>query len=127
MANLNYFLNGFLECAKWSEGGILPDGWEVETLEDFSYSTEALEYALSVCSEFLEHNKALLKEYAERRGDTQYHPYELAGHDFWLTLRGHGAGFWDRGLGELGDVLTEKAEAYSLEIYVGDDSLLHFS
>ena len=37
---------------------------------------------------------------------------ELAGHDFALTRNGHGAGFWDRGLGEMGDMLTDEAKAY---------------
>lgn len=32
------------------------------------------------------------------------------GHDFYLTREGHGAGFWDRGLGELGDYLTQLAK-----------------
>lgn len=35
-----------------------------------------------------------------------------AGHDLWLTRSGHGTGFWDRGLGELGDRLTEAAKSY---------------
>ncbi len=34
------------------------------------------------------------------------------GHDFWLTRNGHGAGFWDRDLGELGDRLTKLAEEF---------------
>lgn len=32
------------------------------------------------------------------------------GHDLLLTRDHHGAGFWDRGLGELGEYLTERAE-----------------
>jgi len=36
---------------------------------------------------------------------------EQVGHDFLLTRNHHGAGFWDRGLGELGDVLTTWAQA----------------
>lgn len=31
------------------------------------------------------------------------------GHDLWLTRNGHGAGFWDRGLGEDGERLTRIA------------------
>ena len=31
------------------------------------------------------------------------------GHDFWLTRNHHGTGFWDRGLGEIGQQLTELA------------------
>jgi hypothetical protein len=32
---------------------------------------------------------------------------ENAGRDFWYTRNGHGCGFWDRDLGEIGDRLTE--------------------
>lgn len=35
-----------------------------------------------------------------------------AGHDFLLTRDGHGAGFWDRGLGERGDRLSAAARVY---------------
>jgi hypothetical protein len=43
-------------------------------------------------------------------------------HDFILTRNGHGAGFWDRGYGAVGDRLTAAAKVYgSLNAYVGDD------
>lgn len=38
--------------------------------------------------------------------------WSQAGHDFALTRNHHGAGFWDRGLGEVGDKLTKAAQAY---------------
>lgn len=34
------------------------------------------------------------------------------GHDFILTRNGHGTGFWDRGLGEIGDTLTKWAKTF---------------
>ena len=37
---------------------------------------------------------------------------EQLGHDFWLTRNGHGAGFWDRGLGEIGERLTTLAHSF---------------
>lgn len=44
------------------------------------------------------------------------------GHDFWLTRNGHGAGFWDRGLGALGERLTKVSKAYgSVDLYVTED------
>lgn len=47
---------------------------------------------------------------------------ERAGHDFWLTRNRHGAGFWDRGLGALGDRLTDAAHAFGeVYLYVNDD------
>ncbi len=42
------------------------------------------------------------------------------GHDFWLTREGHGAGFWDRGLDDIGQRLSEAARVYGpcyLQLY----------
>lgn len=66
----------------------------------------------------------LLDEYLEKHksaswaGYSQDHyPWQVAmgqmGHDLVLTSQGHGAGFWDRGDGELGDKLTALAKTYS--------------
>ena len=40
---------------------------------------------------------------------------DQCGQDFILTANRHGAGFWDRGLGDAGDKLTEAAHGYSLD------------
>ncbi len=40
---------------------------------------------------------------------------EQCGHDLILTANGHGAGFWDRGLGEAGGRLTEATRGYSFD------------
>jgi hypothetical protein len=49
-----------------------------------------------------------------------------AGHDFWLTRNGHGAGFWDRGLGEVGRRLTDACKPYgSAYLYVGDNGMIY--
>lgn len=51
-----------------------------------------------------------------------------AGHDFWLTRNGHGAGFWDRGLGELGDTLDAASGIVGeVNAYLGDDGKVHLS
>jgi hypothetical protein len=51
---------------------------------------------------------------------------EAAGIDFWLTRNRHGAGFWDRGLGNLGTRLTDAAQAFGeCDLYVGDDGKLY--
>jgi hypothetical protein len=48
------------------------------------------------------------------------------GHDFWLIRNRHGAGFWDRELGALGDRLTDAAQAYGESyLYVGDDGRVY--
>lgn len=50
-----------------------------------------------------------------------YGGFDQAGHDFAMTRNGHGAGFWDRGIGAAGDALTNKAEALvGRNVYVED-------
>jgi hypothetical protein len=50
---------------------------------------------------------------------------EVIGHDYVLTSGGHGTGFWDRGLGELGDRLTEACKATYREwyLYTGEERI----
>lgn len=50
-----------------------------------------------------------------------------AGHDFWLTRNGHGAGFWDGDWPEpQATRLTDAAHAYGeVWLYVGDDGLIY--
>lgn len=52
---------------------------------------------------------------------------EQAGFYFWLTRNGHGAGFWDQDLGEIGEKqLSAAAKAFgSFDLYVGDDGYIH--
>ena len=38
------------------------------------------------------------------------------GHDFYLTRNRHGAGFWDRGLGERGDWLTKMSRPFGTQV-----------
>lgn len=53
--------------------------------------------------------------------------YASAGHDFWLTRNGHGAGFWDGCWAkEEGERMDATAKAFGeLEIYIGDDGLIY--
>ena len=51
---------------------------------------------------------------------------DQAAHDFVLTRNGHGTGFWDRGLGEVGEDLTAQSKPYGeVNTYVGDDGVLY--
>ena len=51
-------------------------------------------------------------------------PADYFGHDMALTRNDHGAGFWDRGLGELGDRLTDAISPYgSAEVWIGEDRI----
>lgn len=39
-------------------------------------------------------------------GNVEWGAMAQHGHDFWLTRCGHGAGFWDRGYGAIGETLS---------------------
>ena len=94
-------------CADaWQHAGTTPP--ELDNLEGF-FVPEVTERVLrEQCREWVEENAVLLDIYVEEVGRPgQWTGWELAGHDFFLTQAGHGAGFWDRGLGVLGDRLTD--------------------
>lgn len=79
----------------------------------------------SDCCDFLAYceKEGLLTEYSQQPGRT----WDAFGIDFWLTRNGHGAGFWDRGLNELGDKLAAACKTFSsVDVYVGDDGLIYF-
>lgn len=116
---LDEFTRQYLETALWSETD--DDGTPLDRNYGISdFAPEALAAAVKVSKEFQASNEDDLNETS---GDDGQH-----GHDFWLTRNGHGAGFWDRGYGPVGDRLTKAAKAYGSEdIYVGDDGLLYFS
>ena len=72
------------------------------------------------CKDFMAAQAGPLAHYSEMFG------MEYAGHDFWLTKNGHGAGFWDRGIGETGRALTDAAHVYgSTDLFAGADGKLY--
>lgn len=110
----------YLECALWAS----TTGDDAGTPLDRDYSTddiapEALEAMRAEVADFL--------GYCEREKiDLSTLEPAQVGHDFWLTRNGHGAGFWDRGLGELGDRLTAAAHSFgSSDLYVADDGRIY--
>lgn len=114
-------LAAYLECALWASTD--PDTCEplddVYTVDDFA--EEARETMAKEVGDFL--------GYCDREGvDLSALEPAMVGHDFWLTRNHHGAGFWDRGLGELGDRLTALAESFGESgIYPGSDGKLYVS
>jgi hypothetical protein len=51
----------------------------------------------------------------------------MAGHDYWLTRCGHGAGFWDGDWPEPAATVLDNASKASgnVDLYVGDDGMIH--
>ena len=113
------FVHGYECCILWAE---TEDGSEF-SLQDMGreFSADALDQIVRDCREFWDKAAALV---AGEHGKTP----EDAGHDFWLTRNGHGAGFWDGDWPVNGERLDALAkDAGEIWAYVGDDLLVYFT
>ncbi len=103
------FFNAYLECATWAS--------DLEFKGPLSPS--AINAMFNDCEKFQKENKDDIDGRDLR-----------AGHDFWLTRCGHGAGFWDGNWPEPAATrLTEAAKAFGeADLYRGDDGkIYHYS
>lgn len=124
------FIAAYIECALWATCGPSEEPHACENLDDLfgpdDLAPETLQQVQEDCEDFIQANEADLREYCERMRCEQWTGEARAGHDFFLTRCGHGAGFWDRGLDELGDRLTKAAEVYGdVFFYPGDDGRIY--
>lgn len=118
MTTLDEFTTAYIACALWSstdnsrdDGGDPLD--QNYGPEDIAPST--LRVMQTDCREFHENYQHLFDDDAQ------------AGHDFWLTRNGHGAGFWDGDWPEpAATVLTNGSKWFGeFDLTVGDDGLIH--
>jgi hypothetical protein len=114
--SLHTFAHAYAECAYWAS---TDDNGDPLDHSDATPADETPAALYEQAREFYEAHAALwsdLDDYSD----------EQAGHDFWLTRNRHGAGFWDRGIGEAGRKLTEIAHTYGeCDLYIGDDNRIH--
>jgi hypothetical protein len=110
------FLAAYIECALWSS-----NHQDTEIPLDATHGPNSLTRELKMkmaadCEKFL-------AEAAPYIGESEA---EQAGHDFWLTRNGHGAGFWDGDWDTRGDALTEICKKFDeVDLIVGDDGFIH--
>lgn len=123
--DVDKFLRAYCVAALWSSTD--ENGEPLDAVFSFDdIAPETLASMREDCADFIKANAADLAEYAERMANEQWSGEERAGHDFWLTRNGHGAGFWDRGLGALGERLSEAASVYGgVDLYAGDDGRIY--
>jgi hypothetical protein len=102
--DVDAFTAAYLEAAMWTSD---PEPGQGEYQADLSLiDGEFLSRAINECRDFQEVNGAWL----EHAGCD-----EQNGHDFWLTRNRHGAGFWDRGYGKIGQALTDACRPYGAD------------
>jgi hypothetical protein len=121
------FLAAYMEAAEWSSLHTRnPDTPEEHTVEidslDLDWHPDAEAQAREWCNDFIAANMAdLILADTQRNGARP----DQNGHDLWLTANHHGAGFWDRGLGDVGKRLTDASRHFNADLEVGDDNFLH--
>ena len=98
MDKLDAFTAAYIEAIYFTETGDSD-----QPSQEIEMSGELRDTIIAECAEWQADNAKLLAEAYERVGYDE----ARAGHDFWLTRNGHGAGFWCRD--ELkGDSLGER-------------------
>lgn len=107
--NLQNITRHYAVAALWTSegdnGDPLDDRYDVSDFDATAYAS-----MLEDVTNFVTANYNLLTLSGQEEGQI--------GHDFWLTRNGHGAGFWDRGLGEVGEELTRACKAYGeIDLY----------
>ena len=109
--SVRIFTHAYVAAALWSSTD--DEGTPLDEL-GAELTPEARERMEADCRDFY-------AAHASQWDDAPNYSDEQAGHDFWLTRNRHGAGFWDRGLGDLGRQLTDAAHPYGeCSLYVTD-------
>ncbi len=114
---LSEFIKDYLTTALWASTDISSKGESLDKtkgLNDIAFDTTVK--AIEDCHNF----------YYQCKG----YGFILnsdAGHDFFLTRTGHGAGFWDgKYTKALGDELTKLAKDFGhVDFYIGDDGKVY--
>jgi len=118
MPGLDEFTTAYIQAALFFTSN--PDSKsDASFSDDFGpehISKELLDQMMSDCGRFQELYKHLFE------GDER-----KAGHDFWLTRCGHGAGFWDGDWEkDIGETLTKASKSFGeIELYLGDDGFIY--
>lgn len=130
MLEYDDFTRAYIECALFTSivsyeekderyGDPFDQHYTIADLSD-----EAKARAISDCADFRKLAADLLAQYTWK--SRSYSVDQCAGHDFWYTRNGHGVGFWDRGLGKLGQDLSAAAKTYGeTSLYLGDDGKIY--
>ena len=131
------FVRGYALAMLWANTHYLNDAEGTRSVDPYAWQSPDADWpndAFSVtsrgkihedCAGFVTECADLLTKAADEHGYTA----GQAGHDFALTRNRHGAGFWDRGLGSIGDVLTNAAHVYgeSTAWAADDDEYAHLN
>lgn len=126
MTALSSFTSAYITAALWSSTD--DNGEPLDARFDAGdLSPELRNQIESDCAAFLEANREAIDCEGAPHGPDGSDNFEMAGHDFWLTRCGHGAGFWDGDWPEpYADQLDKAASAFGgVDLYIGDDGKIY--
>lgn len=124
MIDLDAMTQGYMDAALWADCACSCDSGECDCEPGgrvyLQVSDDDRAMIRSLCERFAVEHRADCLAYLEAVGTlhcpsdslgrTEYSASELLGHDMRLTSGGHGTGFWDRGLGDLGQRLADAVD-----------------
>lgn len=122
--SLSCFAQGYVEAMFFTDASSADDG-DLEDATFHDLAPETLDKIQADCLAFETANAALLDQAYEHGGDAGGYDSEAAGRDFWYTRNGHGVGFWDRGLDEIGDKLSDACRYHAVDLYRGSDGKVY--
>lgn len=96
---MDEFIQGYIACALWTTTD--ENGEPCDMLSEDDIAPETLEKMRADATDFWKSNWSLIMGNPSQ-----------AGHDFWLTRNGHGAGFWDGDWPQHGETLTQASTVY---------------
>lgn len=100
------FWKSYVECSLWSSSLIDDNGNDLGNFLDVGLCEENFDAKSWWMLAKEAYVAFLTMQLICSKAQTVLAPDQM-GHDFWLTRNRHGAGFWDRGLGDLGKELTD--------------------
>lgn len=118
MLNIEDIVEGYTRAALWADCmcacGTGECDCESGGREDLDVRAGDWSYVRDLVSLFVAEHRVDCEAYVEtmerEHWNAEFSASERLGHDLRLTSGGHGTGFWDRGLGELGDRLTKAVD-----------------
>lgn len=125
-ANFHSFVRSYVGTMLWAstdeEGNPLDSDFSYEDL-----SLETWRQVIQDCRSFFSQTENVYAMDDAPWGKDGSNPYQMGGHDFWLTRNGHGAGFWDGDWPAPYDTtLTTLAKTFgNQDPYAGDDGRIY--
>ena len=123
------FQEAYVETALWSSTDASDDGDGAPLDKNYSRSDiapDTMRKMMADCDKFYDKMSDVIDRGCEkdRKGNCSD---GRAGHDFWLTRNGHGAGFWDGDWPEpeAAELTRESKRFGEYDLYVGDDGKIH--